>query len=619
MPGAADFTPEQKRYLEGYLSGVQASRLSRGLKPLGPDNAGGNGAAASSPAPPVAAVSGPDAAHREAQDRVLATGGKLVAEETAKRDEHPFDIYARMKRSARAGEFPKGIDVFRWKFHGLFYVAPAENAFMCRLRIPGGIITGWQLRGIADLAERYGQGHADVTTRANLQIRGIVAADGIAVIEALQGLGLTSRGAGADNIRNITGSPLAGIDRDELIDTRPLAREWHYHILNDRSLYGLPRKFNVAFDGGGRLAVLEETNDIGFQAVRVPTPAAAEDEAVIGPGVWFRLVLGGITGHGDLARDTGVVLRPADCTLVADAIVRVFIDHGCRSNRAKARLKYLLDGWGFERFMGEVEARLGRPLPRLPAEACEPRRPVDRLAHIGVHAQAQPGLSYLGVVLPVGRLTAAQMRALADVAECLGDGDVRLTVWQNLLLSGIADAHIGEVQAAVEAAGLDWRASNVRAGLVACTGNAGCRFAASDTKGHARAIADHIDRRLSLDTPINIHLTGCPHSCAQHTIGDIGLLGAKVAVDDAGEETVEGYHLFIGGGYATQAALGREFRRDVAAADVPVLIERLLRVYLAHRRGGDESFGQFSARFDVAQLQTLVDEEVGDAGSRASR
>lgn len=599
-----DFTPEQKRYLEGYVSGVQASRASKRLPPI----AGAlepAPAAGPSPSPGLVVGTGPDAEHIRAQDRALAAGGRLVAEETTKREEHPFDIYARMKRAAQDGAFPKGADVFRWKFHGLFYVAPAQNAFMCRMRIPNGILSAWQFRGVADLALRCGGGYADVTTRANLQIREIDASNGIAVIEALQALGLTSKGSGADNIRNVTGSPLAGIDPAELIDTRPLASEWHHHILNDRSLYGLPRKFNVAFDGGGRLAVLEETNDIGFQAVRVVEGA----DPAVDPGVWFRLVLGGITGHRDLARDVGVLLRPGECTEVADAIVRVFIDHGDRTSRTKARLKYLLDAWGFEKFMGEVEARLGRTLKRLPLDACAPRTPVDRLGHVGVHAQAQAGYAYLGVVLPVGRMTAAQMRAIADIAVNLGDGDIRLTVWQNLLLSGIADARIKEAQAAIEAAGLDWRASNVRAGLVACTGNAGCRLAASDTKRHARAIADHIDRRLTLDTPINIHLTGCHNSCAQHYIGDIGLLGARVAIDDAGEETVEGYHVFIGGGYASNAALGREFRRDVSAEDVPELVERMLRVYLAHRSTSEETFQHFSARLDIERFQALVDSE----------
>jgi len=182
----------------------------------------------------------------------------------------------------------------------------------------------------------------------------------VAMVEAIQDLGLCSRGSGADNIRNVTGTPTAGIDPQELIDTRPYAREWHFHILNDRSLYGIPRKFNVAFDGAGMIPVLEDTNDIGFAAVTV------KDAFGIEPGVWFRLTLGGITGHKDFGRETGVLVRPAEATQVADAVVRVFIDHGDRTNRAKARLKYVLDRLGIDKFLGLVEEKLGTTPGSLP-------------------------------------------------------------------------------------------------------------------------------------------------------------------------------------------------------------------------------------------------------------
>ena len=226
----------------------------------------------------------------------------------------------------------------------------------------------------------------------------------------MQDLGLCSRGSGADNIRNVTGTPTAGIDRQELIDTRPYAREWHFHILNERALYGLPRKFNVGFDGAGRIPVLEDTNDIGFQAVEVKDGFGAE------PGVWFRLALGGITGHKDFARDTGVIVKPEEATLVADAMVRVYIEHGDRTDRTKARLKYVLDALGLEKFIAHVEEKLGRKLIKVPAEAIAPRPAYDRSAHIGVHPQKQAGLNWIGVVLPVARLTADQMRGLAKIA-----------------------------------------------------------------------------------------------------------------------------------------------------------------------------------------------------------
>jgi ferredoxin-nitrite reductase len=194
---------------------------------------------------------------------------------------------------------------------------------MCRLRIPNGILNAWQMRGLADAADSFGGGYADVTTRANLQVREIPANHAVDLLLAVQALGLTSRGSGADNIRNITGSPTAGIDPQELIDTRPLCSAMHHYILNHREMYGLPRKFNIAFDGGGRIPVLEDTNDIGFVAARVAD------------GIYFRLQLGGITGHQDFAHETGVLLKPEECVKVAGAVVRAFIAHGDRSNRPR--------------------------------------------------------------------------------------------------------------------------------------------------------------------------------------------------------------------------------------------------------------------------------------------
>jgi ferredoxin-nitrite reductase len=589
---SGEFAPEQKRYLEGFVSGLQAARAARSLQT-------GNGAAAipgSGGAEPV----GPDAAAIKAQDRFVSAGQKLSDPEKFKRELHPFDGYERLKGQAAANEPPKPPDNFRWRFYGLFYVAPAQNAYMCRLRIPNGILAHWQFAGVADLAERYGGGYAHVTTRANLQIREIEPKNAVAMIEAIQDLGLCSRGSGADNIRNVTGTPTAGIDSQELIDTRPYAREWHFHILNDRSLYGIPRKFNVAFDGAGTIPVVEDTNDIGFQAV------AVRDGFALEPGVWFRLLLGGITGHRDFARDTGVVVKPAEATLVADAIVRVFIDHGDRTNRLKARLKYVLDAWGCEKFLAAVEEKLGRKLARAPAEAIAPRPPFDRTAHIGVHAQKQPGLNWIGVVLPVGKQTAEQMRGLAAIARDYGDGDIRLTVWQNLLISGVPDDRVADARAAVAALGLSTEATPLRAGLVACTGNKGCKFALADTKGHAEAIAAWCEPRVDLDKPVNIHLTGCHHSCAQHFISEIGLLAAKVEQGES--DAVEGYHIHIGGAFGPDATLGREIYRDVKAQDAPATVERMLTAYMRHRASPAESFLAFANRHELDALKALAAE-----------
>jgi ferredoxin-nitrite reductase len=285
----------------------------------------------------------------------------------------------------------------------------------------------------------------------------------------------------------------------------------------------------------------------------------------------------------------------------------VFIEHGDRTNRNKARMKYVLDAMGFDKYLALVEQKLGAPLSRVPTEAIAPRPLFDRAAHIGAHPQKQKNLYWLGVVLPVGRLTCAQMRGIAAIAQQMGDGDIRLTVWQNLLISGIPAGKLEAAEAAIDKLGLATRASSVRAGLVACTGNTGCRFAASDTKRHAEEIARWCETRVELDGPVNIHLTGCHHSCAQHYIGDIGLLACKVQESEEAD-AIEGYHILVGGGFGPDAALARELYRDVKAEDAPRAIERMLKAYLAHRSSPDENFQAFTRRHDIEALQAMFAE-----------
>jgi ferredoxin-nitrite reductase len=576
----AGFTEEQKQYLDGFAAGA-------GLR--------------TKVALPQVATGAADI-HRRAQDRAVASGKKLVAEEKAKRDKDGLALWDEVAAHARDGRYPKGTDVFMFKFQGLFYVAPAQDSFMSRLRFPGGIVNGHQMRGLADLAQDHAGGYVDVTTRANLQLREITARHTVPLLMGLADLGIVNRGSGADNVRNVTASPTAGVDAQELIDTRPLAREMHHYILNHKEMYGLPRKFNIAFDGGGTIAALEETNDIGFTAVRV-----SEDKSVPA-GIYFRVGLGGITGHKDFARDTGYMVKGEDCTLVAHAIVNAFSEHGDRTDRKRARLKYVLDRMGFDGFLKGVERHVellkqgAKPLIAFPLEQCEARPSVNRTAHIGVHPQKQPGLNYVGVVLPVGRITAAQMRRLARLADRHGSGTIRLTVWQNLLISDVPDDALDEVKLEIEAMGLGYGASAIRAGLVACTGSAGCKFAASDTKRHAMEIASYVERSVRLDAPVNVHLTGCHHSCAQHYIGDIGLIGAKV-----GEEQVEGYHVFVGGGYGADRAIARELFRDVTATDAPRVVADLLQAYVDNRLSRGESFVAFANRHAAEELKKLME------------
>jgi ferredoxin-nitrite reductase len=573
------FTEEQKYYLEGFATGSNLVK-SMSLRVL--------------PQAPASATSESSDPNIAAQDRAIAAGKKLCPEEQAKRNLNGLDTWDMVLDHARDARFPKGTDVLLMKFQGMFYVAPAQDSFMCRLRFPGGICSSIQLRGVADLAERFGGGYSDLTTRANLQIRQIGPKHTPDVLMGLHELGIINRGAGADNIRNITASPTAGIDPQELIDTRPLAKQMHHYILNHREMYGLPRKFNIAFDGGGAISALEDTNDIGLTAVRLKS----------GGEIGFLLTLGGITGHKDFAHQTGVFLAPCECIPVAAAVVRSFIDHGDRTDRKKARLKYVLDRMGLDAFVADVEKRLPKKLRRIALDECGPRPAVVKHGHVGFHPQKQPDLNYVGVVFPVGRITCEQMRQAAAIADRHGSGTIRLTVWQNLIISDIPTAKIDAVKSELAEAGLGWTATGIKGGLIACTGNAGCRFAAANTKKHAIQIADYLESKLTLDQPINIHLTGCHHSCAQHYIGDIGLLATKVPV---GEEMVEGYHIYVGGGYGSKQGVAKELFRNVIADDAPATIERMLQSYLAHRNPSHETFVDFVNRHPADQLVTLVE------------
>ena len=582
IPNSTAFSEVQKQYLLGFFAGA----MQTGALPF----VGRNQVGLITHDP---AAGGANLAEPVEETFHGTPLSDLCREERWKHEQNPLDIWDRLVAHADENRAPAADDLFRFKFHGLFYVAPAQDSFMLRLRVPGGILSAHQLRGLAKMAADWGSGRADITTRANLQIREFQPTDIVRILNTVQALGLTSRGSGADNIRNITASPTTGLDPSELYDVAPLANALHYYILNSRDLYDLPRKFNVAFDSGGAISVVADTNDIGFVATRV-----GEGRSVPA-GVYFRVLLCGITGHKQFAEDCGLLLRPEQTVAVAAAMIRVFAENGDRTDRRKARLKYLVDRWGVEKFISETEKRLAFPLLRVHVEECEPRLPIDRAGHIGVHPQIQPNLHYVGISVPVGCLPVAQMLALADVAERFGTGELRLTVWQNLLIPNIPGDQIDAALEAIRAAGLDCTPGAVLRGTVACSGNQGCRFAATDTKSHAVALANLLDARFPIEQPVNLHVTGCPHSCAQHYIGDIGLLGTKVA----GEE---GYQVVIGGGSDQDRGLARELIPAIRFSELSSAIERLFASFTALRKP-EESFLEFSRRHSIVDLRSFCE------------
>ncbi len=566
---------EQRSYLEGLFAGL----ANRGLRFTDVES---NPAAA--PGPPAADES-------------------LIFEERIKRELNPLDAFPLLLEHALEDKAPERENVFRFKWNGLFYLAPNKEAFMARLRIPAGQLKTFQWREIARVAAELTTQYVQITTRANLQIRLIKIKDAPEVLRRIQSVGLHTRGSGADNIRNLTANPTAGVDPHELIDTAPLCRQLGQIIINDRQFYDLPRKFNIAFDGGGIIGTLEDTNDIGIKAVRVPAGAGE-----IKPGIYFRLKLGGATGHKAFARDTGVLVRPEDILKVIVAMIRVYIANGNRTDRKQARLKHLLEKWTLERYLCETEKLLQFPLLRPPPDQsgaspleAESTPPSVAHSHVGVFRQKQPGLNYIGVAIPVGHITPKQMLRLADLVDNYATGEIRLTVWQNLLIPNIPDAYVETMKKALVKMGLHWQQSNVRSGLAACTGNAYCKFAATNTKGHALELGAHLEKRFKLDHPINIHVTGCPNSCAQHYIGDIGLLGTKVK---RGVGTDEGYHIFVGGGFGDKRTVGRQVFQGVSWDQVKTTLEKMLEGYL-RRRERAETFLEFTARHDLNTLQAI--------------
>jgi ferredoxin-nitrite reductase len=550
---AANFTAEQKEYLTGLFAGVAArGRVFADVEPV--------------PATPKL--------------------DELIFEERVKHELHPLDAYDQIVENAQTNKLPDKEEIFRFKWNGLFFLGPVKDAFMARLRIPGGQLKTFQLRELANIARELTSGYVQITTRANFQMRLIQPRDCPEFLRRIQSVGLHTRGAGADNIRNLTANPTAGIDPHELIDVMPLCQQLAQTIINDRAFYDLPRKFNIAFDGGGLIGTVEDTNDIGAKAVNVDGE------------IYFRLAVGGATGHKTFARDLGVLVKPAELNKVIVALTRVYMANGNRTDRKKARLKHLLEKWSLQKYLEETEKLLGSKLRRAPADL-KPEYPEANFphSHLGVYPQKQAGLKYIGVALPVGQITPKQMLRVAEIADLYGSGEIRLTVWQNFIIPNVPDAYVETATKALRKLGFDTQQSLLRGGLVACTGNSFCKYAQSNTKAHALVVADYLDKRIKLDSPINIHLTGCPNSCAQHYMGDIGLLGTKVRGED-------GYHVFIGGGFGANQAVGRQVFSSLSVDELKATLEKMLNGYLRRRAPG-ESFRKFTARHDLNTLQAI--------------
>ena len=452
----------------------------------------------------------------------------------------------------------------RLKWLGVFFRPVTPGKFMLRLRMPSGVITSPQMNVLAEIVQRYGDdGSADITTRQNLQLRGIRLEDIPDIFKRMHAVGLTSMQSGMDNVRNLTASPVSGIDADELLDARDLVQQVQDMITNNGNgnpeFTNLPRKFNIAIEGGRDNSIHAEINDIAF------VPAYREGE------LGFNVVVGGFFSAKRCAAAVPLnVWVPPNAQVVdlCRAILEVFRDNGSRANRQKSRLMWLIDEWGMDKFRAEVEQKFGQSLL---SAAPEDEMNWDKRDHLGVHAQVQDSLKYVGLHVPVGRLTAQNMFDLARMAEVYGQGELRLTVEQNVIIPHVADANVDALLQEPLLEKFSISPAPLTRSLVSCTGAQFCNFALIETKQQGLALTQELEQDLEFSQPIRMHWTGCPNSCGQPQVADIGFLGTKARKDG---KTVPAVDIYMGGKVGKDAHLGERVMKGVPCEDLkPLLME----------------------------------------------
>lgn len=459
---------------------------------------------------------------------------------------------------------------FRLRVLGLFYRTVTPGRFMLRMRLANGIITTSQMHALAEIVQHYGdEGNADITTRQNIQLRQIRIEDVPDIFRKLKSVGLTSVQSGVDNVRNITGSPLAGIDPDELIDTRGLCRMVQDMITNmgegNPEFTNLPRKFNIAIAGCRDNSVHAELNDIGF------IPAYKNDT------IGFNVIVGGMFSpkRYEASVPLNAWVPPEDVVAICRAILEVYREQGLRANRQKSRLMYLIDKLGIEKFREEIEKRFGQVGGTLPLQPAAEKEEFlwNKKDHIGVYKQKQPGLNFAGLHIPIGRMYAQDMFDLARIAEVYGSGEIRFTVEQNLIIPNIPDSRLDAFLKEPLLERFSVNPENLMRGLVSCTGSQFCGFAMIETKNRALAFIKALEAELTLPQPIRIHWTGCPNSCAQPQVADIGLMGTKGRKNG---KVVEAVDIWMGGKVGHEAELGTKVMKSIPCDDLKPVLRDLL-------------------------------------------
>jgi sulfite reductase (ferredoxin) len=482
----------------------------------------------------------------------------------------------------------------------------ATPFFMVRIRIPNGILRSAQLRAVADIAQQHARGVADITVRQNVQLHWVTIEALPEILDRLHSVGLTTTGACGDVTRNITGCPLAGVDAGEMHDASRVVLELNRQFVGNSEFYNLPRKFKVSITGCRLWCSYPEINDVAL------TATTRRRGGVVETGFSVR-VGGGLSTDPHLAMRLNAFVTEHQAAQVVRGIAEIFRDSEVlRENRERARLKFLFlkHGWTSESFLAELHQRLGFKL-----DPAEPEHvPEDAYRdHVGIHAQKQPGFSYVGASVLRGRISADQLRVAAELAERFAGGEIRTTIMQNLVLVNVPSEHAATVARALDAAGLPVAASPFARGTIACTGSEFCKLALTETKSFARWLVEELEDRIpGFDEQLKLHIAGCPNSCGQHWIADIGLEGKKIKV---GGEMVDAYYFCVGGAVGKFAAIARPVGYRCAATEVPGAIERLLRSFDEERNPG-ENLRQFFARRTNDEIRMLLAGQIAEAVAR---
>jgi ferredoxin-nitrite reductase len=485
--------------------------------------------------------------------------------EEYKKEKDGLDILQDVPRYAAEGWKAIGDgDKERLKWAGVFFRRQTPGRFMMRVRIPNGIATSMQLRTLGEISAEFGKGFADITTRQQIQLRWFSINDVPKIWERLETFGLVSLQTGMDNIRGVVGCPVAGLTPNELFDASNVVQEFTRMFVGNKAYTNLPRKFNVTITACKEACTHAETQDLAL------TPAVKESDGVRIAG--FNVAVGGKLGSGGyrIASPLNVFVRPEEAAAICSHVVMIFRDHGARELRAKARLAFLIEKWGVEKFRKELERRVDRPL----ASAGIDQRTPKHTDHIGVFRQKQAGLNYIGLAVPVGRITAEQMLQIADLAENYGSGQLRLTVGQNLIIPNVPDNKIGELTEEPVLQELRYDPSEIMRGLVSCTGMDYCHFALIETKGWALKTARTLENKLGKTQPLRMHWSGCPAGCGNHAVADLGFLGKNIKLNG---EVVEAVDVFAGGAAGCEPNPPIKIVEDVPCEDLPGVIAGLVK------------------------------------------